>query len=123
MMKRPLSPRLSIYHWHPGMLASVAHRASGIVMVLFVPIYLYLLQSLAGTPEDFDAMRSWLHTPFGKIVLWMAGASIIYHFMNGIRFLYLDAGWGENRETMRLASRMVVSAGLASMVALGVILW
>ncbi len=105
------------------MLASIAHRVSGVVVVLFVPVYLYLLQGVEGRPEDFIAVQIWLHTPFGKVVLWMAGTSMIYHFMNGIRFLYLDASWGENRKMMRLAARMVVSAGLVSMAALGVVLW
>ncbi len=122
-MKMPLSPRLSIYRWQPGMLASVAHRASGVVLVLFVPIYLYLLQGLAGTPEDFAAVQAWLHAPFGRTVLWLTGASLIYHFFNGIRFLCLDAGWGENREMMRLIARVVVGIGFAAVAVLGVMLW
>jgi len=122
-MKRPLSPRLSIYRWQPAMLASVAHRASGMVLVLFLPVYLYVLQALAGTPEDFSAMQSWLHAPFGRMLLWMTGASLIYHFINGIRFLCLDAGWGESRDMMRFTSRMVVGAGFASIIVLGVVLW
>jgi len=122
-MKRPLSPRLSIYRWQPAMLASIAHRASGMVLVLFVPIYLCLLQGLTGAPEDFNAVLAWLHAPLGRTVLWLTGTSLIYHFFNGIRFLCLDAGWGENREMMRLTARVVVGIGFAAVALLGVMLW
>ncbi|MDQ6995279.1 MAG: hypothetical protein Q9M18_06750, partial [Mariprofundaceae bacterium] len=34
--ERPLSPRLSIYRWLPGMIASISHRISGVLLILFV---------------------------------------------------------------------------------------
>ncbi len=122
-MNRPLSPRLSIYRWHAPMLASLAHRASGITLVLFIPVYLWLLHAMTGTPEDFAAARAWLHLPPGRIVLWLVGASLIYHFFNGIRFLCLDAGWGESREAMRLTARVAIGVGVAAAIVLGVALW
>jgi len=120
---RPLSPRLSIYRWQPAMLASIAHRASGLMLVLFIPIYLWLLHGMTGTPEAFSNILSWMHAPFGRVVLWLVGASLIYHIVNGIRFLCLDAGWGEQRETMRFTARVAIGAGVAGMIALGVMLW
>lgn len=122
-MKRPLSPRLSVYRWQPAMLASLAHRASGIVLLLFVPAYLYLLSGLTGTPDEFSDIQASLHSIPGRFVLWAVGSSLIYHFSNGIRFLCLDAGWGESREMMRLTARVVVGIGIAAMLLLGVLLW
>ncbi len=122
-MNRPLSPRLSIYRWRAPMLASLAHRASGMVLVLFIPVYLWLLHAMTGTPEDFAAARAWLHLPLGRIVLWLVGASLSYHFFNGIRFLCLDAGWGESREMMRLTARVTIGIGVAAVTVLGVALW
>jgi len=122
-MKRPLSPRLSVYRWRMTMLASLAHRASGLMLVLFVPVYLWLLHGMAGTPEDFSNTLSWMHAPPGRVVLWLTGASLIYHIVNGIRFLCLDAGWGESSEAMRFTARVVIGVGVAAAVLLGVILW
>jgi len=122
-MSRPLSPRLSIYRWRAPMLASLAHRASGMVLVLFIPVYLWLLHAMTGTPEDFSAARAWLHLPLGRIVLWLVGASLIYHFFNGIRFLCLDAGWGESREMMRFTARVTIGIGVVAVTILGVALW
>jgi len=119
----PLSPRLSIYRWLPGMVASIAHRGSGIVLVLSVPCYLWILHGMTGSPQDFEEAVAFLHTPLGRLSLWLASVALIYHFCNGIRFLCLDAGWGESRDMMRGSARVVISIAVASAAALGVLLW
>jgi len=104
----PLSPRLSIYRWHPGMIASIAHRVSGLILVLFVSLYLWLLHDMAGSAERFAAVYGWLHSGFGKLSLWVVGVALIYHFCNGIRFLGIDAGWVESRNRLRNSAKVVM---------------
>lgn len=120
---RPLSPRLSIYRWHPGMVASLAHRTSGLVLVLFVPFYLWVLHGMTASPDDFTHMRTMLHQPLGRLTLWLAGVAIVYHFCSGIRFLCLDAGWGETPATMRATARLVLGIAVLSALVFGVMLW
>jgi succinate dehydrogenase / fumarate reductase cytochrome b subunit len=120
--KRPLSPRLSIYRWQPAMIASIAHRASGIVLFLFVPLYLWLLHDMTGSPESFAAASEWLHSGLGKFSLWVVGTALIYHFCNGIRFLVLDAGFGETREIMRSSARNVIVIAAVTAIILAVLL-
>lgn len=120
--KRPLSPRLSIYRWQPAMIASIAHRASGIVLFLFVPLYLWLLHDMTGSPESFTAASEWLHSGLGKFSLWVVGTALIYHFCNGIRFLVLDAGFGETREIMRSSARNVIVIAAVTAIVLAVLL-
>jgi len=120
--KRPLSPRLSIYRWQPGMIASLAHRASGLILVLFVPLYLWLLHGMTGSPDHFEQVRAWLHSGLGKFSLWLAGTSLFYHFCNGLRFLTIDAGWWESRSILRLSARIVIGVALAAAVLLAVML-
>ncbi|MDQ6955785.1 MAG: succinate dehydrogenase, cytochrome b556 subunit [Mariprofundaceae bacterium] len=119
----PLSPRLSIYRWFPGMIASIAHRASGVVLVLSVPCYLWILHGMTGSPQDFDTAVALLHSPLGRLGLWLASAALIYHFFNGIRFLCLDAGWGESRGVMRNSALVVIGIAIAAAIVLGVLLW
>ncbi len=114
--ERPLSPRLTIYRWQPGMIASLAHRASGLALVLFVPLYLWLLRGMTGSTEQFDATALWLHTEWGKLFLWMVGVSLAYHFCNGIRFLCIDTGWFESRSAMRTSAFIVL--GLTAIIGL-----
>jgi len=118
-----LSPRLSIYRWFPGMIASIAHRGSGVVLVLSVPCYLWILHGMTGSPQDFDAAVALLHSPLGRLGLWLASVALIYHFFNGIRFLCLDAGWGESRDMMRNSARMVIGIAAVAAISLGVLLW
>jgi len=119
----PLSPRLTVYKWRPPMIASIAHRASGLVLVLFVPFYLWVLHGMTGSPEDFEAARTLIHSPLGRLTLWMAGTAFIYHFCNGIRFLMFDAGRGETHAVMRGSARAVlVIAFVAALVLAGLLI-
>ncbi len=104
------------------MLASLLHRASGIVLVLFVPLYLWLLHLMTGSPESFAQAQAWMHTPLGRLLFWGVGAALIYHFANGIRFLLLDLGVGESRRAMRASARFVLGLFAGSLIALGVLL-
>lgn len=122
MKQRPLSPRLSIYRWQATMLASVVHRASGLVLVLFVPLYLWLLHGMTGSPEDFVQAQSWLHSGLGKLSLWLAGIALFFHYSNGLRFLSIDAGWCESRRMMRLSARIVIALTLVIALILGILL-
>ncbi|MDX8404927.1 MAG: succinate dehydrogenase, cytochrome b556 subunit [Mariprofundus sp.] len=119
---RPLSPRVSIYRWQPAMIASLAHRGSGLALVLFVPLYLWLLHGMTGSPDNFIQMQSWLHSGLGKLSLWVAAVSLFYHFCNGLRFLSIDAGWCESRQMMRLSARIVIGLALLFALLLGVLL-
>jgi succinate dehydrogenase / fumarate reductase cytochrome b subunit len=119
----PMSPRLSIYRWHIPMIASIAHRASGVALILFVPFYLWVLHGMTGTPDDFDQALALLHSPIGRLILWMAATAVVYHFCNGIRFLTLDAGWCESQQMMRLSARIVLFMALLAALLFGWLLW
>lgn len=119
----PLSPRLSIYRWRIGMIASIAHRASGLALVLFVPFYLWMLHGMTGTPDDFQTSLAQLHSPLGRLTLWIAGSSIFYHICNGIRFLGMDIGWWDHATGIRTSARIVVTLAIMASLLLAVILW
>ena len=118
--QRPLSPRLSIYRWASGMLASIAHRVTGLILVLSVPFYLVFLHQLTGSPEEFSRLTAILHSWMGQAGLWLVSVAVFYHLCNGIRFLCLDAGWGESREAMRRNSRLVLGATVVAGLLFGV---
>jgi len=96
------------------MLASIAHRVSGMVLILFVPLYLCLLHGMTGSPEQYAATLEWLHSSLGKLSLWLVGVALMFHFSNGIRFLCIDAGWGESRAMMRFSAKLVIAVAVIS---------
>jgi len=105
------------------MLASFAHRLSGVVLVLFIPVYVCLLSGLTASAADFSSMLDWMHSSVGRLFLWLVGAALIYHLVNGIRFLLLDAGVAETKKTMQLSARFSLAVGVAGALLLAVYLW
>ncbi len=120
---RPRSPRISIYRLHPETLASGVHRLSGLVVILFLPFYVWLLQDLTRGPESFEQSLDILRSVWGRLSLWMVGVALIYHLCNGIRFLCLDIGWGDSRRMMRLTSQIMLAIAVLSSLVLGILLW
>ncbi len=117
--ERPLSPRLSIYRWRAPMLASLAHRVSGLVLVASVPMYLWFLEGLTGDEASFRHMLQVLHSPGGRLVLALVCLAWFYHLLNGIRFLFVDAGWLETRPAMRVSARIVLWSALVFALVIG----
>ena len=123
MTERPLSPRLSIYRWHVQAVASIAHRASGLLLVGAIPFYLCLLSGLTGDAASFESTMSALQSPLSRLLVWFIGVALVYHFANGIRFLCLDMGLGESREMLRMSAKaMLAIAGVAAVVLAAVLL-
>lgn len=118
----PLSPRLTIYRWRAPMVASLAHRVSGLVLVASVPMYLWFLEGLTGDQASFMHMQQVLHSLVGQLALWLVGLAWFYHLVNGIRFLFVDAGWLETREGMRVSARFVLLVSFAFALLIGVLL-
>lgn len=119
----PLSPRLSIYRLHPVTLASGAHRISGLVLILFIPFYIWLFIALTGSPEEFQNAIDILRTFWGKAALWMVGMALIYHLLNGVRFLTIDAGWTDRRDLMRSGAKVMLAIAVVVAPLLGALLW
>jgi succinate dehydrogenase / fumarate reductase cytochrome b subunit len=102
-------------------LASILHRASGILMVLAIPLGAHLFhQSLSG-PEGFAATTATLSTwPMRLLLLGLAWA-LLHHLFAGIRYLALDLGMGLEREAARRSAQIVIGGAVAVLV-LGVLL-
>ena len=52
------------------------------------------LVASAGDGESFACFQSVAGSPIGKIALFAFTAALVYHFLNGIRHLLWDVGWG-----------------------------
>ena len=105
------------------MMASLAHRVSGLMLIVFIVAYPCLLAVMLGGPEGFARAREALTSPLGRLFLWASGAALAYHWFNGLRFLLLDAGFGESREAMRTSAKLALGAGVAAALGLGAALW
>ena len=118
--RRVLAPRLSVYRWRAPMIASLAHRLSGVVLALAFPLYLWFLACIAGDGVGFDRLQQQMHGLPGRFLLWVVAVALIYHLLNGIRFLCMDIGWLESRQGMRGSARLVLALALVIALLLGI---
>ena len=111
--KRPVYLNLAQIKLPLPALVSILHRVSGMLLFLFIPFLLYLLQHSLGSPEKFTALQSWLSHPLMKLVMLGLTWAFLHHFFAGLRFLLLDLHLGTELRQARLLSVAVLVLSLA----------
>lgn len=91
---RPLSPHLQVYRWQIQMVTSILHRATGVILVVGSLLIAAGLIALAAGPEAWACVSGLAGSWFGLLVLFGWTWALSYHWLNGLRHLLQDAGWG-----------------------------
>ncbi|XP_048254335.1 succinate dehydrogenase cytochrome b560 subunit, mitochondrial-like isoform X2 [Haliotis rufescens] len=113
-LSRPLSPFLT-YKPHLVMSMSLTHRITGVYLTVVVsgvsvlmlclpesyPYYLQMIKDLSLGPAILTGMKYSLALP------------VAYHFLNGIRHLAWDAGYGFGKKDMYTSGYLVLALSLA----------
>lgn len=92
--ERPLSPHLQVYRWQITMVMSILHRGSGVLLAFGTFLIACWLLALAGEPAGYEQFMQLTRSPLGYLVMAVGSAALVYHFLNGIRHLAWDIGWG-----------------------------
>jgi succinate dehydrogenase / fumarate reductase cytochrome b subunit len=102
-------------------VASIAHRVSGALLFLSIPLLVYWFGQSLADAEGFDAVRRlFQHGAFqllGVVLLW----SLLHHLLAGVRFLLFDLHIGAGLPAAR-ASAWLVNIGavvLATIIIVG----
>ena len=95
------------------MVSSVLHRASGIVLALGLPGLAVWITSVATGGGYASAVEAVLTSWFGTLALIGWTLALMFHLMNGLRHLGLDAGRGWGLPSARTNAAM---AGIAAVV-------
>jgi len=117
MRERPLSPHLSVYRFQHTMALSILHRITGVWMSLGLLALVYWLASAAAGESEYGLASARLGSWWCRVLLLSWLAAWCYHFVNGLRHLAWDAGFGLERLQARRSARVVVVV-----VALGLLL-
>lgn len=96
-------------------IVSFAHRISGVLLFLFLPFSVYLLDQSVQSAASFDSVNQFLSQPLMLAVQLLVLWSITHHFFAGIRFLLIDAEIGVEKSQARLGSWFVFLAEAATM--------
>lgn len=124
MPDRPISPHLSIYRFQHTMTLSILHRISGVWLSIGLVALAYWLASVAAGEAAYEHARAQLGGWFFRLLLLSWLAAWCYHFVNGLRHLCWDAGFGLEREQARRTARVViVVAALGLLLAAYFLFW
>jgi len=74
---------------HPGFVASLIHRLSGLALAIFLPLHFYAL-GLALESEAFAGFIAWSNQPLVKISESAMVAALAVHFAGGLRLLAVE---------------------------------
>lgn len=91
---RPLSPHLQVYRWQLTMTLSILHRIAGAALgVGALLVMAWLLAGLLGDPY-FSLFHDFKESLIGQVMLFGWLYAFVYHFLNGLRHLVWDLGYG-----------------------------
>ena len=91
-------------------IVSFAHRISGVLLFLFLPFSVYLLDLSVQSAESFASVEKLLNQPLMLAVQILVLWSITHHFFAGIRFLLIDAEIGVEKSQARFGAWLVFIA-------------
>jgi len=104
-------------------IISILHRISGAVLFLLLPLLLWMFQASLHSSASFDAFRAAVAHPLAKLLLIAILWGYLHHLFAGLRHLFLDLDVGTELATARLTSIIVLVAGIALTLVVGVMLW
>ena len=101
-------------------IVSIGHRASGVFLLLSIPVWLYLLDLSLGSEQGYQQVQEitdgFLFTLLAIIVFW----SLMHHFFAGIRFLLLDLDIGIEKEVaFKFAKAVFIAEGISMLFVIG----
>ena len=120
MAARPLSPHIGIYRFAYTMATSILHRATGLFMAIGLAALACWLMAAANGAESYAAVVGAYSNWFFLLLLFGWLAAFLYHFANGVRHLFWDAGMGLEKAQARRSAALVV---MAALLALGLCVW
>ena len=74
---------------HPGFVAAVIHRLSGLALAVFLPVH-FLVLGLALERDAFSGVIAWTNQPLLKASEALLVAALAVHFAGGIRLLGVE---------------------------------
>ena len=100
---------------HPAYWAFLAHRVSGVLLSLFLPLHSWALGRALQGEAGLDAFLRWSEQPLVKFAETVLVLLLAAHLTGGLRLLALEfLAWRDwHRSLLALAAGVTLAAGLA----------
>ena len=111
------------YKVRTGMFAWMAHRLSGLALVVYLVLHIWGLRALTDR-NAFNELIASYHAPIFKVGEFLLLAAVVYHALNGLRIVLIDyLGWSPNQTKLfwtlgAVAAVLIVVGGYPSIYAL-----
>lgn len=80
----------TLYKGHEGQWSWVAHRVTGIAVILFLFAHIVDTAVIGWGPEAYDRVMRAYENPLVRIMELGLVAAVLYHAINGVRIMIID---------------------------------
>ena len=96
------------YRWKTGMWAWVLHRLSGLALIFYLTLHIWVIHHLSLGPRRFNQIMQFLGHPVFKLLEIGLIGVIIYHSLNGLRVILIDFGLGIEKQKLIFWILMII---------------
>ncbi len=111
-VRRPLSPHLQVYRPQITSTLSIMHRMAGVALAVGTLLFVWWLAAAASSDAAFALVAGLMGSVVGWVVIAGFTLALWYHFCNGLRHLWWDAGHGFELSEVHATGKLVVAASL-----------
>lgn len=109
MNKRPVFLNLLQIKFPVTAIVSIGHRVTGVLMVLLLPFWIWVLQKTLGSVDSYSQLLSCINEYLLlKSIVFLSIVSVWYHVFAGFRHLIMDLGFGESMKKASLSAWFVL---------------
>ena len=119
--ERPVNLDLTTFRFPITAIASILHRVAGVILFFGSFILMALLGMSLENEAGFADTLALLENGFVSFIVWGVLATLAYHFVAGVKHLFMDMGYGETLESGRLFAK--VSMVVASLLIASAAVW
>jgi len=103
-------------------LVSILHRITGVLLIVSLPIVLWLFALSLADPAGFERATTLVRHPLVLVLLLVWLWFLMHHLVVGVRFLVLELGIGETRESSLKTARIALITGIVSALLIWILL-
>jgi succinate dehydrogenase / fumarate reductase, cytochrome b subunit len=101
-------------------IMSIIHRATGVAMVLSIPLLVYLFDLSLSGPQGFADAGVLFGNLLVKLILFLFLWGLMHHLLAGIRYLLIDIDIGVDKPLFRqTAWAVIVAAPVFALILMG----
>ena len=120
---RPVNLDLTTLRFPITAIASILHRVSGVVLFFGSFVLMALLGMSLDDEAGFADALALLDNSFVRFIVWGVLAALAYHFVAGLKHLFMDMGYGETLESGPLFAKISMASAVVLMGLAGVWVW